>query len=117
MFRGPSKPEKAVDCIAQVAEAAGLAAVTIDCEVIASQRLLHEVRDDAAIVESHARTVGVENARDVRVHSVVAMVRHGNGFAETLGFVINSAWAHGIDMPPVSFPLRVFQGVAVNFGS
>jgi len=46
---------------------------------------------------------------------MVAVIGHGQRLGETLGFVINRAYANGVDMAPVGFLLRVFQRVAVNF--
>ena len=43
------------------------------------------------------------------------MVGHGHGFAKALGFVINRAWADGIDVSPIGFFLRMLQRIAVAF--
>ena len=76
----------------------------------AAERLLHEVGDDAAVVGLQARAVGVEDADDVGVDVVVAVVGHGGGFGEALGFVVDGAWADGVDVAPVGFDLRMHGG-------
>ena len=108
--------QEAVDFVADVAEAAGLAAVAVDGEVFAAQSLLHEVGDDAAVVELHARAVGVEDADDARIDLVIAVIGHGDGFGEALGFVVDRARADGIHVAPVGFFLRMLERIAVALG-
>ena len=48
---------------------------------------------------------------------VIAVVGHGHGFGETLGFIVNAARADGVDIAPVGLGLRMFERVAVTFGS
>ena len=85
-----------------VAEAAGLLAFAEHGERFAAQRLADERGDDAAVVEAHARAVGVEDADDVGIDLVVAVVGHGHGFGESLGFVVHAARADGVDVAPVA---------------
>ena len=75
---------------ADVAKAARLRAVAVDGQRLAAQGLAHEVRHHPAIVEPHARAVGVEDADDVRVDAVVAVVGHGHRLGEALGLVVDS---------------------------
>ena len=53
--------QEAVDEVGHVAEGAGLAAVAVDRDVIARQRLADHVGDHAAVVGPHARPIGVED--------------------------------------------------------
>src|SRR5580704_75113 len=117
MFGGLGKAHEAVDFVADIAEAAGLAAVAVDGEVLAAESLLHEIRYYAAIIQLQARTVGVEDADDARIYFVIAVIGHGHGFGEALGFVVDRTRADGIDVAPVSFFLGMLEGISVALGS
>ena len=106
----------AVDEIGDVAEASGLGAVAVDGEGLAVQRLHHEVGDDAAVVGLEAGAVGVEDADQMGVDAVVAVVGHDGGLGESLGLVVDGARADGIDVAPVGLDLGVDLGVAVALG-
>ena len=111
-FQQPVNP---LDQIRHVAEAARLFAVAIDGDRLADQRLIEEVRQRAAIVEPHARSVGVEDPHDARIHAMVAVVGHGDGLGEALGFVVDAARADGVHVSPVGFRLRAYLGIAIAF--
>src|SRR5579862_6505860 len=117
MLRRLGQAYEAFNLIADVAETASLAAVAVHRQVLVAKRLLHEVGNHTPVVELHARPVGIEDAHDTRVHVVIAMVGHGHGLAETLGLVVNRTRTDGIYMAPVSFFLRMLQGIAVTLRS
>jgi len=52
---------------------------------------------------------------DVGPHTVLAVIRHGEGFRETLAFVVAGARPHRVHVPPVGLHLRMDQRVAVTF--
>src|ERR1700723_2149419 len=106
-----------INLVADVAEAASLAAIAVYGQVLPAKRLSHEVGNHASIVELHAWPVGVENPRDAGVQVVIAVVSHGHGFAEALGFIVNRTRTDGIHVSPVSFFLRMLQGIAVALRS
>jgi len=85
--------KEAVDLVADVAEAASLVAGAVDGEVFAAQGLLHEVRDDASVVELQAWAVRIKDADDARIDFVITVVGHGDGFGEALGLVVDRARA------------------------
>ncbi len=68
-------------------------------------------------MDAHARSVGVEDPHDPRVHAVVAVVRHGHGLGEPLGLVVDAPGADRVDVAPVGLRLRMHQGVPVRLGS
>jgi hypothetical protein len=74
MLTGPGRRCRAArgsrDLVVDVAEAAGLAAVAVDRQRLAAQRLHDEVRHHAPVVDLHARPVGVEDAHDAHVDAV-----------------------------------------------
>src|SRR5580692_6327131 len=117
MLRRLGQAHETVNLIADVAKTASLAAVAVHRQVLATKRLLHEVGNHAAVVELHARPVGIEDAHDARVHIVIAMVRHGHGLAETLGLIVNRTRTDGIYVSPVSFFLRMLQRIAITLRS
>src|SRR2546425_11568005 len=61
------EPPETVDEVADVLERPGLRAVAEDGDGHAGQRLAHERRDRASVVEPHARPEGVEDTNDARV--------------------------------------------------
>ena len=105
----------ASDQIGDIAEAAGLFAIPINGEGFTVESLEDEVGYSAAIIDVHARAVGVEDAHDAGIDAVEAMVGHGEGFGKALGFVVDGALADGIDVAPVTFLLRMLERVAINF--
>ena len=66
--------------------------------------------------KAHAGAVGVEDADDLGVDFVLAVVGHGHGFGEALGLVINAARADGVDVAPVGLRLGMDERVAVALG-
>src|SRR5579863_1178250 len=114
MLRRLGQAYEAFNLIADVAETASLAAVAVHRQVLDTKRLLHEVGNHTPIVELHARPVGIEDAHDTRVHVVIAMIGHGHGLAEALGFIVNRTRTDGIYVAPIGFFLRMFQRIAVT---
>ncbi len=83
---------------------------------VAGQRLADEGRHDAAVAQAHPRAVGVEDADDLRVHAVIAVIGHRHRLGETLRLVVNTARADRIHVAPVVFLLRMDERIAVAFG-
>src|SRR6266496_4681801 len=113
MFGGARQPDEPVDFVTYVAKASGLAAVAIYGQIFSPQSLLHEVGDHAAVVQLHARAIGIENPRDPGIHLVITVIGHGRRLGKPLGFVIDRTWPDGVDMSPVSFLLGMLQRIAV----
>src|SRR5262249_30985232 len=111
---GMKQTDDSLDEVGNKAEAARLLALTVDGQGFAHERLSHEVRKHATVVEPHAGTVRVENADDPRLHRVEAVVSHRDGFGKPLSFVVAAARANGIDVAPVIFSLRMDLWIAVN---
>ena len=70
----------------------------------------------AAVAQPHARAVGVEDADDLRVDAVKAVVGHRHRLGEALGLVVDAARADRVDVAPVGLLLRVLERVAVDLG-
>jgi len=81
---------------------------------LASERLGKEVRNHAAIVDAHPRSVRVEDADDAGVESVGAVVGHGERLPAALALVIGAARSDRVHVAPVRLGLRVDEGVAVD---
>jgi len=109
--------QETVDLVAHVAEAAGLTAVAVDSERFAAQSLLHEIRNNASIVELHAGAVGVEDADDAGIDFVVSGDKPSSRLGEALGLVVYGARADGIHVAPVGFFLWMLQRIAIALGS
>lgn len=106
-----------IDQIGDITKTAGLRAITENRERLACERLADECRNNAAVVKAHARTVGIENTNDVRVHAMVAVIGHGDGLRKALGFIVNPARPDGVHIAPVILGLRMDKRVAVALGS
>ena len=109
--------DESLDEVADVLERAGLGAVAVYGHRGTLDGLLDEVGDDAAVVEGHAGSVGVEDARDANLEAVLAVVIEREGLRAALALVVARALADGIDVTPVLLRLRMLQGIAVNLGS
>ena len=68
----------------------------------------------AAVVDAHPRAVGVEDAHDLRVDAVIAVVGHGDGLGEPLRLVVHPPRADRVHVAPVGLLLGMLQGVAVD---
>ena len=106
----------AFDEVGHVTERARLRACAEDGDRLVRKCLTDERRNNATIVEPHARAVGVEDANDPRRDVMFAMIRHREGFGETLGFIVATARADGADVAPVILSLRMHERIAVDFG-
>src|SRR5580658_5412682 len=103
MFGRSCQTQNSVDLIAYVAEAPRLAAIAIDGKVLSTQRLPHEVWNYAAVVDLHARSVGIEDAQNSGIDLVVTAKGHGDGFGKALGLVVYRSRADRIHISPVGF--------------
>ena len=81
--------------------------LAVERDVTAEQRLNNEVRDHAAIVRVHPRTVGVEDPCDLDRQIVLPTVIEEQGFGATLALVVAGARTDRIDVPPIILGLRV----------
>ena len=90
---------EAADHVVDVAEGAGLAAVAVDGDVLVPERLHDEVGDDAPVVRVHARPVGVEDAHDLDVDRVLAVIVEEQRLGDALAFVVAGARPDRIDVP------------------
>ena len=104
----------ALDEIVHVAERPGLRAVAVHGEGLAAERLHDEVRHHATIMRSHARSVRVEDAYDASIEIMVAMIRHGHRFRESLGLVVHPARSDRIHVAPVALGLGMHQRITVH---
>ena len=103
--------------VGDVAEAASLFAVAVDGDGFADERLVEKIGESAAVIQTHARAVGIKDADNAGVEAVVAVIGHGHGFGVAFGFVVNAARADRIHVAPVTFGLRADLRIAVTFGS
>ncbi len=108
--------EEPADLVVDVGERPGLAAVAVDRQRLAAQRLHDQVRHRPPVVGTHPRPEGVEDPHDAHVEVVVAVVRRGHRLGVALGLVVDAARADRVDVAPVRLGLRVHERVAVHLG-
>lgn len=104
----------AFDQVVDVLERTALSAVAVDRDIVAPQRLDDEIRDHAAVVDVHFRTVGVEYADDLHGNAVFAVVAHKERLGAAFALVVARADAQRVDVAPVILALGVDQRVAVD---
>ena len=78
------QPVQAVHQVADVTEAAGLRSVAENRHRLAAQGLVQERGHHAAVVQLHARPIGIEDAGDVGADTVLAMIGHREASANRL---------------------------------
>ena len=76
--------------------------------------MFDQIWKGAAILQVHARTVGVENTDNARIDFVGAVVRHGQGFGEALGFIIYSARTGRVHVPGIVLGLGMDKRIAID---
>ena len=81
------------------------------------KRLADERRHDAPVAQAHARAVGVEDADDLGIDAVIAVVGHRHRLRETFRFIVNAARPDRVHVAPVIFLLRMDERIAVAFRS
>src|SRR5581483_11596126 len=108
------KEAQPADQVIDVAERARLRPVAVDGQRLAVERLVDEVDRSAAVVTAHARAVGVEDARDARVHSLLLVVRHRQRLGVALRLVVDAARPDRVHVAPVGLRLRMHLRVAVH---
>jgi hypothetical protein len=113
---GIHEPDEPFNQVGHKAEGAGLGAVAVDGDIFAAQRLDGEVGDHPAVMLSHPRAVGVEDPGEPDIHVVLAVVIHHEGLGHPFPLVIAAPDADGIHVAPVALRLRMYFGVAVDFG-
>src|SRR3546814_626842 len=69
-----------------------------------------------AVVDVHARAIGVEDAHKLGVQRMLAPIIHEQRFSCALAFVVATADADWIDVAPIGFRLRVQRRIAIDFG-
>ena len=69
---------------------------------------------DTAVVGTHARSVGVEDAGDAHIDTVMSVVRHRERFGEALRLVVDRTLANRVDVAPVGLALRMLEWIAVD---
>src|SRR5687767_11261188 len=97
----------ALNQIRAITETAGLLAFPKYGDRLSEQSLAEKCRNDPTIVQPHARSIRVENAHNPRLHSMLAVVGHGQRFGESFGFVVAATRPNGVDIPPIIFGLRM----------
>jgi hypothetical protein len=104
---GLHQAQEAFDQVVYVAEEAPLGAVAVELDRLVLQRGNVEVGDYASVVRVHARPVGVEDAGDLDVHAVLAVVVEGQRFGAARTFALAAAWGDRVHVARGAFGLRV----------
>ncbi|MNE60853.1 hypothetical protein D3C80_1560260 [compost metagenome] len=89
--------------------------VTVDGDVLILQRLDDEVRHNAPVITTHARSVSVEDAANLDIYAKTAVIIEKQRLCAALSFVIAGPWTDRVDVAEIGFRLRIDMGVAINF--
>lgn len=109
--------DEAFDEVVDVAEGAGLGAVTVDGNVFPFEGLNDEVGNDATVVGQHSGAIGVEDANHANIDVVLTMVIEKERFSAAFAFVVAGADTDGINAAFVGLRLGVDFRIPINLGS
>ena len=112
---GVHEADEAFDEVVDIAEGAGLGAVTIDGDILAFKGLNDEVGNDASVVRQHAGAIGVKDADHADIDVVLTMVIEKERFGATLAFIVAGAYTDGIDAAFIGLRLGVDFRIAIDF--
>src|SRR4051812_37491422 len=98
---GAHQSDNALHQVVDILKAARLAAVAIDGQWLAAQRLAQQVGDDAAVVRRHARPIRIEDPADADRYSVRPVERRRQRFGIALALVVDASRSDGVDVAPV----------------
>src|SRR5690606_25696521 len=88
--------------VVDVAKTAGLSAIAIDGDRLATQRLHNEIADHASVVRVHARTIGVEDTHHLDLKLMLAPVVEEQRLGAALALVVATTDADRIYPAPVA---------------
>ena len=91
-----------------------MASIAVNCQIFSLQGLHYEIADYAAVMGVHSRAVGIENAHHLDRNPILTVIIETECFGAPLSLVVTGPEADGIDISPVVFPLRMYQGIAVD---
>src|SRR6266516_1931010 len=114
---GPVRLEEGEDAaylVVDVAVRPCMRSVAVDRERLVVHGLDQEVRDDAPVAGPQAGPEGIEDAHDLDVETVRAVVRHRHRLGEPLRLVVHAARTDRVDVPPVPLVLRMHLRIAVD---
>ena len=84
-----------------------MAAVTVDGDVFAFERLDDEIGYHATVVGVHARSVGIEEAGHFNAEVMLTAIVKEQCFGTSFALVVAGAEANGVHIAPVIFSLRM----------
>ena len=80
--------DDSIDEIADIAERTCLTSVAVNRQLLTTERLHDKIRNHASVVLEHSLAVGIKDADDARVYSVLAVVIHHQSLGDALAFVV-----------------------------
>src|ERR1700712_4044639 len=95
-------------------EAASLPPGAVNRDRSTSQGLHDEIGDDTSVVLQHSRTVGVEDAGDLDLNAMSAVVVEEESFGSPFALIITGARTDRIDAAGITLRLRVNFRISVN---
>ena len=109
--------DQAIDQIVDITKRTTLAAIAIEGDWLTAQGLHDEIAHHTAIVGQHARTVGVEDARDADLAAMHALVIEAEGFSDALALVVTGADADRIHETAIALRLGMHVRIAIHLTS
>ena len=106
---GCHQADEAFDQVVHVAERPRLAAVAVERDVLAPQRLDDEVRHHPAVVRVHAGAVGVEDPHHLDRELVLAVIVEEQRLGAAFALIVAGARTERIDVAAVVLGLRMHR--------
>src|SRR5215469_16252152 len=107
-------PYQPIDEVIDVADATGLLPISVYGNRLIGECLDDEVWNHSPIIQLAIGAIGVKYAHDSGIKIILAMKLRGNRFTESLALIIAGARPSGVDVAPVLFSLRVYQGIPLG---
>lgn len=107
--------EQAIDQIVDKAERTRLLSISDDREWLPVDGLMDECRNDAPIIPSHSRPIGIEDPGNAGINLVSPPPCMGGYLGESLGFVVTAANGVERHVARIRLALRVLGGVTIDF--
>src|SRR5262249_29209362 len=102
-----------IDEIVDIAEGPRLRAIAEHGDRFVLECLNDKIGNNAPVIGMHARAIGIEDARDFDRQLVLTMIVEEKGLRAAFAFVVAGARADRVNISPIAFRLRMYDGVSV----
>jgi hypothetical protein len=110
----PEEQEQNLNKVGDETQRSGLAAVSVDREVVSPQRRADEHRNGTTVVDPHPQTLGVEYPGDRGIRVMLPPVCHRQRLGIPMCFVVHRSRSIRIHIPPIRLLLLKFCRLSIH---